>query len=149
VGIWSWLADKLHFILSYEAGFYKPTPLIGHPPICRITAYPTISKQFLFQAFDPNEWCLKNGHLSGDLNPLPLSHESSALTTGPGLLALSICLFNNLVRKHLPFPATFVHQHDQPFSQLSMNKIHECPLQHFLTLKSIVNNDKYSESRII
>jgi hypothetical protein len=24
VGIWSWLADKLHFILSYEAGFYKP-----------------------------------------------------------------------------------------------------------------------------
>jgi hypothetical protein len=23
VGIWSWLADKLYFILSYEAGFYN------------------------------------------------------------------------------------------------------------------------------
>jgi len=25
VGIWYWLADKLHFILSYKAGFYNPT----------------------------------------------------------------------------------------------------------------------------
>ena len=38
--------------------------------------------------FDPNEWCLKNGLLSGGLNPQPLSHESSALTTRPRLLAL-------------------------------------------------------------
>jgi hypothetical protein len=37
--------------------------------------------------FDPNEWCLKNGLLSGGLNPPPLSHESSALTTRPRLLA--------------------------------------------------------------
>jgi len=42
VGIWSWLADKLHFILSYEAGFYKPTILKVHPPFCRITAYATM-----------------------------------------------------------------------------------------------------------
>ncbi len=41
----------------------------------------------MLQAFDPNEWCLKNGLLSGGLNPWPLSHESSALTTIPRLLA--------------------------------------------------------------
>ncbi len=34
VGIWSWLADKLHFILSYEAGFF-----IG-VPYC-ISSYPS------------------------------------------------------------------------------------------------------------
>jgi hypothetical protein len=37
VVFWSWVADKLHFILSYEAGFYKPTVLKVHPPFCRIT----------------------------------------------------------------------------------------------------------------
>jgi hypothetical protein len=42
VGIWSWLADKRHFILSYEAGFYKPTVLKFHSPYCRTTAYPTM-----------------------------------------------------------------------------------------------------------
>jgi hypothetical protein len=42
VGICSWLADKLHFILSYEAGFYKPSILKVHPPFCRITAYATM-----------------------------------------------------------------------------------------------------------
>jgi hypothetical protein len=42
VGIWSWLADKLHFILSYEAGFYKPTVLKFHPPFFRITAFATM-----------------------------------------------------------------------------------------------------------
>jgi hypothetical protein len=42
VGIRSWLADKLHFIHSYEAGFYKPTVLKFHLPLCRITAYATM-----------------------------------------------------------------------------------------------------------
>jgi hypothetical protein len=42
VGIWSWLADKLHFILSYKAGIYKPTVLKVHPPFCMITAYATM-----------------------------------------------------------------------------------------------------------
>jgi hypothetical protein len=46
-----------------------------------------ISTLFLLQAFDPNEWCLKNGLLSGGLNPGPLGHESSALTTRPRLLS--------------------------------------------------------------
>jgi hypothetical protein len=62
VGIWSWLADKLHFILSYEAGFYKPTVLKVHPPflqdysICNNARLN--SNQFLLKFFDPNEWCL-------------------------------------------------------------------------------------------
>ncbi len=42
VGIWSWLADKLHFILSYEARFYKITVLKVQPSFCRITAYATM-----------------------------------------------------------------------------------------------------------
>jgi hypothetical protein len=72
VGIRSWLADKLPFILSYEAGFFKPTILKVHPPFFRITAYARlISTQFLLQAFDPNEWCLKNGLLSGGFEPTP------------------------------------------------------------------------------
>ncbi len=41
----------------------------------------------MLQVFDPYEWCLINGLLSGGLNPRPLSHESSALTTRPQLLA--------------------------------------------------------------
>jgi hypothetical protein len=46
VGIWSWLADKLYFILSYEAGFYKPTVLKLHPPFCRIIAHATVPGYF-------------------------------------------------------------------------------------------------------
>jgi hypothetical protein len=37
-------------------------------------------------SFDPYEWCLKNGLQSGGLNPGPLGHESSALTTRTRLL---------------------------------------------------------------
>ncbi len=46
-------------------------------------------------------------------------------------ICLTICLSNNLVRMHLPLPAILVHQHDQPYSPLSIHKIHERPLQHF------------------
>ena len=35
----------------------------------------------MLQAFDPNEWCLKNDLFSGGLNTWPLSHKSFALTT--------------------------------------------------------------------
>ncbi len=65
--------------------------LKAHPPllqdysICNNARL--ITNQFLLQGFDPNEWCLKNGLLSGGLNSQPLSHESSALTTRPRLLA--------------------------------------------------------------
>ncbi len=47
----------------------------------------------LVQSFDPNEWCLKNGLHSGGLNPGPLDHESSPLTTRQQLLA-NINTFN-------------------------------------------------------
>jgi hypothetical protein len=35
-----------NFILSYEAGFYKPTILKLHPPLCRITAHATVPCYF-------------------------------------------------------------------------------------------------------
>ncbi len=88
VGVWSWLADKLFFILSNEVGSWI---LKVHPPffqeysICNNARL--ISTQFFLPCFDPNEWCLKNGLRNGELNPQPLSHESSALTTIPRLLA--------------------------------------------------------------
>jgi hypothetical protein len=52
---------------------------------CQVRVFP----QFLFQALIPNEWCLKNGLHGGGLNPGPLGHESSALTTRPRLLTFS------------------------------------------------------------
>jgi hypothetical protein len=58
----------------------------------------------LLQVFDPNEWCLKNGLLSGGLNPRPLSHEFSALTTRPWLLPSisDFLLFYNLLKTSFP-----------------------------------------------
>ncbi len=55
------------FILSYDAVFYKPTVLKVHPPINGITAHATMPGRLEYStlAFDPNEWCLKNGLLSG------------------------------------------------------------------------------------
>jgi hypothetical protein len=50
---------------------------------CQVRVFP----QIFVPSFDPNEWCLKNGLRSGGLNPGPLGHESSALTTRPRLLA--------------------------------------------------------------
>jgi hypothetical protein len=90
---------SLQFIQYHVAGFYKPTiprsppSLLQDYSICNNARL--ISTQFLLQAFDSNEWCLKNGLLSGGLNPRPLSHESSALTTRPRLLA-NVCLFPKL-----------------------------------------------------
>ena len=56
---------------------------------------------YRFPCFDPSEWCIKNGLLSGDLNPRPFSHESSALTTRPRHLAyfftLNIVFFKNII----------------------------------------------------
>jgi hypothetical protein len=45
-------------------------------------------------SFYPNEWCLKNGLHSGGVNPGPLGHESSALTT-------ATCL-KNILMMQLP-----------------------------------------------
>jgi hypothetical protein len=40
----SLVVTSLHFILSYEAQFCKPTVLKLHPPICGITARSTMSR---------------------------------------------------------------------------------------------------------
>ena len=98
---------SLQFIQYHVAGFYKLT--IPQSPPSHLRDYSTcknarleVFHKFLFQAFDPNEWCLKNGLHSGGLNPRPLGHESSASTTRPRLLVstqpiLTISSFQMLV----------------------------------------------------
>ena len=57
VGIWSWLADKLHFILSYEAGFYKSTlPFSGlqHMQQCQINFQPIFDPGFISKKVVPD-----------------------------------------------------------------------------------------------
>jgi hypothetical protein len=100
---------SLQFIQYHVAGFFKPT--IPQSPTSHFQDYSICNNARLecstnfVPNFDPNEWCLKNGLRSGCLNPGPLGHESSALTTRPRLLAsislssilclsltLSICL---------------------------------------------------------
>jgi hypothetical protein len=78
-----------------------------------------ISTRFLLPCFDPNEWYMNNGHPSGGLNPRPLSHESSALTTRPRLLDnvfdvyfLAVCFMSLLltfVCLFIPLFFLFVH----------------------------------------
>ncbi len=92
VGLWSQSADKLtiHSIPCSWIFISQPFHKV-HPPICGITAHATMPgysfSTIFVPSFDPNEWCLKNGLHSGGLNPGPLGHESSALTTRPRLLA--------------------------------------------------------------
>ncbi len=80
---------SLQFIQYHVAGFYKPTIPPSH-----LWDYSTCNKASIefstifVPSFDPNEWCLKNGLCSGGLNPGPLGHESSALTTRSRLFAL-------------------------------------------------------------
>jgi hypothetical protein len=55
-----------------------------HPPIYSTCSNARLHFFTIFvPSFDPNEWCLKNGLYSGGLNPGPLGHESSGLTTRP------------------------------------------------------------------
>ncbi len=101
VGLWSQSADK-HTIHSIPWSwiFYKPT--IPQSPPSHLRDYSTCNNARLefttifVPSFDPNVWCLKNGLHSGGLNPGPLSHESSALTTRPRLLAK---LLRNLFKR--------------------------------------------------
>ena len=88
---------SLQFIHCHVAGFYKPT-IPQSPPshlqdysICN-NARLEFSTNFV-PSFDPIEWCLKNGLHSGGSNSQPFSHESSALTTRPRLLALPDSIF--------------------------------------------------------
>ncbi len=70
--------------------FYKLT--IPQSPPSHLQDYSTCNNARLefssifVLSFDPNEWCLKNGLHSGDLNLGPLGLETSALTTRPRLL---------------------------------------------------------------
>jgi hypothetical protein len=85
---------SLQFIQYHAAGFYEPT--IPQSPPSHLRDYNTCNNARLefstifVQSFDLNEWCLKNGLCSGGLNPGPLGHESSTLTTRPWLLAFFI-----------------------------------------------------------
>jgi hypothetical protein len=83
----SWLTS-LQFIQYHVVRFYKLT--IPQSPPSHLRDYSTCNNarlELFVPSFDPNEWCLKNGLHSGGLNPGPLGHESSALTTRPQLLA--------------------------------------------------------------
>ena len=88
------------YIQYNVARFYKPT--IPQSPPSHLRHYSTFNNARLefstifVPSFDPTEWCLKNGLYSGGLNPGPLSHEPSALTTRPRLLAPSIPCFNHI-----------------------------------------------------
>ncbi len=82
---------SLQFIHCHVAGFYKPT--IPQSPPSHLQDYSICNNARLefstnvVPSFDPVEWCLKNGLHSGGSNSQPFSHESSALTTRPRLLA--------------------------------------------------------------
>jgi hypothetical protein len=94
LGLWAFGLSRLtslQFIQYHVAGFYKPT--IPQSPPSHLWDYSTCNYARLefsticLPSFDPNGWCLKNGLHSEGLNPGPLGHESSALTTRPRLLA--------------------------------------------------------------
>jgi hypothetical protein len=97
---------SLQFIHCHVARFYKPT-IPQSPPshlqdysICN-NARLEFSTNFV-PSFDPIEWCLKNGLHSGGSNSQPFSHESSALTTRPRLLAFfHLTLFGKIMIKKL------------------------------------------------
>ena len=73
---------KLHFILSHEAGFYKPTIFKAHPSICGITAHVTkpgyLSTMFL-SSFDQNETYTKKWSPCNGLKVQTNNIESFAL----------------------------------------------------------------------
>ncbi len=91
VVLWSQSADKLtihsipcSWILWADHSSKSTLPFAGlqHMQQCQVRVFHNF-----VPSFDPNEWCLNNGLHSGGLNPGPLCHESSALTTRPRLLA--------------------------------------------------------------
>jgi hypothetical protein len=92
---------SLQFIQYHVAGFYKPCIL--HSPPSHLRDYSKRNNARLefstifVPSFDPNEWCLQNVLRNEFLNPGPLGHESSALTTRPWLLATKIMRNFNLL----------------------------------------------------
>ncbi len=78
------LVIKLHFISQPPSKSTLPFAGLQHMQKCQANLY----SNFLLPYFNPNEWCRENGLHNCGLNPRPLSHESSALTTRPRLLVL-------------------------------------------------------------
>jgi hypothetical protein len=68
----------LMFILNYEPGFYKSIALKVHPPIATMPG--RLEHSIVYFCF------MKDSGVGGS-NPRPFSHESSALTTRPQVLA--------------------------------------------------------------
>ncbi len=93
---------SLQFNQYHVAGFCKPT--IPQSPPSHLQDYNICNNARLkfstifVPSFDPIEWCRKNGLHTGGLNPGPLGHESSALTTRPWLLAQRGSFIYNLRR---------------------------------------------------
>ncbi len=67
---------KLYFISQPSSKSTLPFAGLQHMQQCQVKFHSIFAS-----CFDPNEWCMKKGLHSGGLNPRPLSHESSALTT--------------------------------------------------------------------
>ena len=87
IGLWTWSADSIMFILSYEAAFYESTILKVHLPCSRITTHATMPRKLIhtiicfLHAFDPNEWFVKCSVFSEGFEPnRPLSHESCSIS---------------------------------------------------------------------
>ena len=85
---------SIQFIMYHVAEFYKPT--IPQSPPSHLRDYSTCNNarleffgfpQFLIQALIQVNGALKMVSTVGGLNPGPLCHESSSLTTRPWLLA--------------------------------------------------------------
>jgi hypothetical protein len=96
VGVWSLLADKLHFILSYEVGFLSqpssksslPFAWLQHVQLCQVNFYSNFAPGFWSKWMVHEKWFPQCGFET--LNPQPLSYEPSALTTRPRILALKL-----------------------------------------------------------
>ncbi len=87
IGLWTWSADSIMFILSFEAGFYESTILKVQLPSSRTTTHATMPRKLkhtiicFLHAFDPNEWCVKCSVFSEGFEPnRPLSHESCSIS---------------------------------------------------------------------
>ena len=107
IGLWSWSTIHPQRVYSLGADIY-----VNHPqsPPSHLQDYSTCNSARwlnLFPWFDPNEWCMKNGLLSGGLNSGPLGHESSALPLdhgySPGLIVLHLFVWFLWVKKILLF----------------------------------------------
>ncbi len=71
---------KLDFISQPSSNSTLPFAGLQHMQQCQVNFHLIFAP-----GFDPNEWCLKNGLLSGGFEPT--TFQSSALTTRPRLLA--------------------------------------------------------------